>query len=297
MHTRFLCITKSHLRIANNSINSFIRLFSNVPLERQKYYQINEQPLSDLYGSLEERKNRIRNYSASESSFSYKDFITSNKSDHDHMVNLAEILNGSQKRELKLHSNYNNASNFILRLANQSLPITKEMIQEIQGKLLDGLKKRSVRQYGENNQVEYRSTPLVSVKSICELASFTTSEEVTEQMSELLEWIKEKCETKRLHPISIAAIAYYNIIRIYPFEDGCIHLARLLMSLILLRNDYPPLSFLQDISTDSFWDLIFYNQASFCANAGDLSPFVRIVAETTEKAQKAVEKAIQYNNK
>lgn len=56
----------------------------------------------------------------------------------------------------------------------------------------------------------------------------------------MCQFIEEITQTKKLHPVALAAEAHYQLVSIHPFVDGNGRTARLLMNLILMQNGYPP---------------------------------------------------------
>lgn len=76
------------------------------------------------------------------------------------------------------------------------------------------------------------------------------------------------------HPIAVATIAHYNLVRIHPFGDGNGRVARLLMNAILLRAGYLP-------SIIPLERRAGYLEALHQADGGrrDLAPLARIVAD------------------
>jgi Fic/DOC family len=83
--------------------------------------------------------------------------------------------------------------------------------------------------------------------------------------------VKLYADTAALHPIVIAAWLHHRFIRIHPFQDGNGRVARGLVLLILLRNDYAPLVVDRRRRDE-------YLEALDKANAGDLAPLVRLFA-------------------
>lgn len=124
-----------------------------------------------------------------------------------------------------------------------------------------------------------------------------TPREVHIHMDSFIEWMNSK-EASELHPIKLAAIAHYKLVHIHPFTDGNGRTSRLLMNTILMRFGFPPvviqkqqryltnhkpitnrLTFARFISSRR---LPYYNYLQM-ANEGDIRPFIRFVAEATEK--------------
>jgi Fic family protein len=66
--------------------------------------------------------------------------------------------------------------------------------------------------------------------------SVTPPQKVGTEMKKFVDWFNKQ-ETK-LHPVKFAALAHKKFVFIHPFIDGNGRLARLLMNLALLRNEY-----------------------------------------------------------
>ncbi|XP_065357670.1 protein adenylyltransferase Fic [Calliphora vicina] len=79
-----------------------------------------------------------------------------------------------------------------------------------------------------------------------------------------------------LHPIKHAALAHYKLVHIHPFIDGNGRTSRLLMNTLLMRAGYPPVIIPKQQRHK-------YYQYLQLANDGDIRPFVRFIADCTEK--------------
>ena len=95
------------------------------------------------------------------------------------------------------------------------------------------------------------------------------------RMEEFVSWINSG-EALRMHPIEFAAIAHYRLVVIHPFYDGNGRTSRLLMNLILMQAGYPPVAIQID-------DRLRYYETLELANNGDIRPFIRFIAECTER--------------
>lgn len=62
--------------------------------------------------------------------------------------------------------------------------------------------------------------------------------ELPAKMTEWGKWLMNA--EKSTHPVILAALAHYNLVKIHPFVDGNGRTARLVMNLILMQNGYPP---------------------------------------------------------
>lgn len=79
-----------------------------------------------------------------------------------------------------------------------------------------------------------------------------------------------------MHPIKYAALAHYKLVHIHPFTDGNGRTSRLLMNTILMRSGYPPVIIPKQQRHN-------YYQYLQMANEGDVRPFVRFIADCTDK--------------
>jgi Fic family protein len=67
-----------------------------------------------------------------------------------------------------------------------------------------------------------------------------TPVEVEPMLEEFFSWYTK--EKKKLHPVELAALVHLKFVTIHPFADGNGRMSRLLMNLILHRNNYPLLN-------------------------------------------------------
>lgn len=94
-------------------------------------------------------------------------------------------------------------------------------------------------------------------------------------MEEFALWLNSEAAI-RMHPVKYAAIAHYKLVHIHPFADGNGRTSRLLMNMILMQAGYPPVIIHKQHRHK-------YYEHLQTANAGDVRPFVRFIAECTEQ--------------
>ncbi|XP_074660158.1 protein adenylyltransferase Fic-like [Tubulanus polymorphus] len=99
---------------------------------------------------------------------------------------------------------------------------------------------------------------------------------ILELMREFIEWLNSVESTTDLHPIEHAALAHYKLVFIHPFYDGNGRTSRLLMNLILMQAGFPPVIIKVDEKHE-------YYQHLQTANDGDIRPFIRFIANCTER--------------
>ncbi|KMY88514.1 protein adenylyltransferase Fic isoform X1 [Drosophila simulans] len=88
-------------------------------------------------------------------------------------------------------------------------------------------------------------------------------------------WLNSE-HSSTLHPVNYAALAHYKLVHIHPFVDGNGRTSRLLMNTLLMRAGYPPVIIPKQQRSKYYHFLKL-------ANEGDIRPFVRFIADCTEK--------------
>lgn len=99
--------------------------------------------------------------------------------------------------------------------------------------------------------------------------------EVPRLMKVLVVWLRD--HRTKLHPVELAAFLHHRLVHIHPFFDGNGRTARLLMNLILMQRGYPLSVVLKN-------DRKKYYRVLARADAGDMKPFVRFIAQATERS-------------
>ncbi|KAJ0182241.1 hypothetical protein K1T71_001610 [Dendrolimus kikuchii] len=99
--------------------------------------------------------------------------------------------------------------------------------------------------------------------------------EIQKLMTQFLEWLNSE-DAMDLHPVRYAALAHYKLVHIHPFIDGNGRTSRLLMNLLLMQAGYPPVIIAKQHRH-------LYYQHLQTANEGDVRPFVRFIAQCTER--------------
>lgn len=102
---------------------------------------------------------------------------------------------------------------------------------------------------------------------------------VKDNMEALVKWVNDSIN--RIHPIHVAAVAHYNMVRIHPFDDGNGRGARILMNLILMHKGYFPAVVRLETKPA-------YLEALTQADKGNLMPFVGFIADTLITTKQSV---------
>jgi len=95
-------------------------------------------------------------------------------------------------------------------------------------------------------------------------------------MEDLCLWLNLP-QTKKRHPVEVAALAYYQLMNIHPFHDGNGRVAHFLYNLYLLSYNYP----FTDIPDG--WKVELYKSLR-SADEGDFEPIIRFISRCVHKA-------------
>lgn len=98
-------------------------------------------------------------------------------------------------------------------------------------------------------------------------------------MSEIVAWLNEARETKRLHPLLIVAVFVVVFLEIHPFQDGNGRLSRILTTLLLLQAGYAyvPFSSLESViehSKEAYYLALRQTQGTIRGEAPNWQPWV-----------------------
>jgi Fic family protein len=223
-------------KIPKSKIEKIKQELKNEPKDINKEF-LNEAQLNELESLKKDFNKKIKKLDKKLIEDMFKDFKTyyiyNTNAIEGNTLTLEEtnlLLNenkspeGRDLREIYDHINEKDTFDFILK--NKS-NINAELIINLHSMLL--------------NKIDQRVGGFRSHKVRVFGASFETSppEYVKTDMSLLLRWYKKK--KNRLHPLILAAIFHEKFERIHPFYDGNGRTGRMLVNLILTRNNFPPL--------------------------------------------------------
>ena len=115
-----------------------------------------------------------------------------------------------------------------------------------------------------------------------DIHSYVPPEHVASEMDFLFDWITGQDS----HPLAVASLAHYNMVRIHPFDDGNGRGARLLMNLILMKKGYVP-------AIIKMRDRAEYIDCLSQADTDGLEPFCLFVADSLIATQQSVVEVIE----
>jgi len=119
------------------------------------------------------------------------------------------------------------------------------------------------------------------------------------RMEELVAWVNQERETRRLHPLLIIAVTVVVFLEIHPFQDGNGRLSRVLTTLLLLQAGYAyvPFSSLESVieqNKESYYLALRQTQGTIRTDAPNWQPwlafFLRSLAEQVRRLETKVER-------
>jgi len=173
--------------------------------------------------------------------------------------------------------NHAEAIDWIYLVIKDNRPVSQGLIKEMNALLLSGVKYTSaLNQSGQivrkpANPGKYKIMPNHVLQTDGNIHFYTDPIHVADEMEVLCEWINENI-VKR-HPLVVASIAHFNMVRIHPFDDGNGRGARILMNLILIKKSYP-VAIIKNENRRKY--LTALNQA----DKGDIVPFIKLIADS-----------------
>jgi Fic family protein len=181
--------------------------------------------------------------------------------------------------------NHSEAIDFLYEVIENQRDITEGLIKKLNALILHNVSSTIAKNHrGErvNKKAtpgQYKTQPNHVLLPSGELHQYVDPIHVQAQMQELIKWIDTHLQ--EYHPILVASIAHYNLVRIHPFDDGNGRGARILMNLILMKRGFFPAV----IKTEKKRG---YLNALHQADNGDLSPFISFVAKELIETQERV---------
>ncbi|PWQ99585.1 Fic family protein [Leucothrix arctica] len=173
--------------------------------------------------------------------------------------------------------NHAEAIDLLFDVVAQKRDISESLIKEINALLLVGVKSTpALDTNGQRVQKpatpgQYKSQPNHVLQQDGSIHHYVEPLQVPLEMQQLCEWVNESKD--KHHPVIIAGIAHYNMVRIHPFDDGNGRGARILMNLVLLMQAYTPV-----IVRNAKRRV--YLQALSAADTGNIVPFLQFIAES-----------------
>lgn len=117
-------------------------------------------------------------------------------------------------------------------------------------------------------------------------------------MTEIVDWVNEMVETKKLHPLLIVAIFVVVFLEIHPFQDGNGRLSRILTTLLLLRMGYfyVPYSSLESVieqSKEGYYLALRQTQGTIRTDKPKWHPWVLFFLRSLQQQMKRLAKKME----
>jgi Fic family protein len=111
------------------------------------------------------------------------------------------------------------------------------------------------------------------------------------RMQELVVWLKEASELKRLHPLFMIAVFVVTFLEIHPFQDGNGRLSRVLTTLLLLQAGYAyvPYSSLEGVienSKEGYYLALRQTQSTFRTEAPNWQPWLMFFLRSLQQQKR-----------
>ena len=118
------------------------------------------------------------------------------------------------------------------------------------------------------------------------------------RMAELVEWLNDARELKRLHPLLIIAVFIVVFLEIHPFQDGNGRLSRIMTTLLLLQAGYAyvPYSSLESVienSKDGYYLALRQTQATILTDAPDWQPWLLFFMRSLQQQKRRLSAKIE----
>lgn len=171
--------------------------------------------------------------------------------------------------------NHIEAIDYLYELISNKRDISEYVLKEINSLLLSGVS-YTIAQNSQGEKVKKRLTSGEYKKQANHVLQadgtihwYVDPMNVKDQMEELITWVNDKIN--KLHPLYVAAVAHYNLVRIHAFDDGNGRGARIFMNLILLKNGFFPVVVRNEKKR-------MYLESLSKADKGDLMPFISFIS-------------------
>jgi Fic family protein len=177
--------------------------------------------------------------------------------------------------------NHAEAIDWLKSLTDKNKPITEGIIKDLNALLHKGITERPA-MGADGKQVMrqihpgmYKTQPNHVITLSGEIHYYVEPLQVPGEMEKLARTIA--AEERAMHPVELSALVHYEISRIHPFDDCNGRGARLLMNLILMRSDFPPIVIKME-------ERRRYLETLEAADKGEREPFYIFIAEHIKQA-------------
>jgi Fic family protein len=118
------------------------------------------------------------------------------------------------------------------------------------------------------------------------------------RMEELIAWLTEARELRRIHPLLIVAVFIVTFLEIHPFQDGNGRLSRILTTLLLLQAGYiyVPYSSLESVienSKEGYYLALRQTQGTIRNNAPDWQPWLMFFTRALQQQKRRLAEKLE----
>jgi Fic family protein/DNA-binding Xre family transcriptional regulator len=187
----------------------------------------------------------------------------------DLVINEGLTISGKSMREHLEAVNHKEAIEYIRHLVDKEIPFNERELLTLHNLIL--------RSIDPSNAGQYRRLQ-VMIKGSAHLPPAPYI--VPKQMEDYFFWYQR--ESKKLHPVVLAAEMHERLVTIHPFIDGNGRTSRLIMNLILMRHGYV----IANIKGDTESRVSYYSTLEKAQTTGNKSDFIELVARYERDALK-----------
>src|SRR5579884_873483 len=183
------------------------------------------------------------------------------------VVEYGMTVGGHSLREYQEAANHARAYEYVVALISgehKTIPVTQDVILTIHRLIMTSIL----------DDFQVGQWPVVPISIRGSNMSPPPARDVPRLMGEWEDWVNGS-RGKQYEPVTRAAIAHHGFEAVHPFVDGNGRVGRLLLNLMLMREDYPPALLLKD------WRIRYIHGLNE-ANTGQYSPLVNLVGQAVE---------------
>lgn len=180
------------------------------------------------------------------------------------VLEIGLTIGGKSLREHFEVINHQQAINFVEDLVGQKIHISAFNVRQIHKLVMTGIDNK--------NTGTYRETP-VRIAGVDHIPP--KAWQIPSLMAAWDDWLVQALA--ELHPVETAALAHHRLAAIHPFLDGNGRTARLVMNLVLMLQDYPPVVIERVIRKG-------YYRVLAQADGGRYEPMVNFVGRAEERS-------------
>ena len=218
----------------------------------------------------------------------------------EHLLGKLEITSFASRDEQEV-AGYANVMETIFR-AWADIPVNENHVRQLHRDLLRYSEK------DERHRGEYKKLPNnvgafdADGKMIGIVFETATPFDTPRRMAELIAWLSEARDLKRLHSLLIVAVFTVTFLEIHPFQDGNGRLSRILTTLLLLQAGYAyvPYSSLESVvehSKEDYYLALRQTQLTINSEAPNWQPWIMFFLRALQQQKRHLEAKIERERK